>query len=95
MSAVFHIIHLRYRFLSGRSHKFRASLVTQVKNLPAIKDIWVGSLVLEDLLEKEMATHSSVLARITPWTGAWWATVSGVAELDMTEVIEQGCKPHR
>ena len=49
----------------------------------------------EDLLEKEMATHSSVLARITPWTGAWWATVYGVAELDMIEVIEQGCKPHR
>ena len=37
-------------------------------------------------LEKEMATHSSVLAWIIPGTGgAWWAAVSGVAELDTTE----------
>ena len=33
-----------------------------VKNLPAMQDIWVGSLGWEDLLEKEMATHSSILA---------------------------------
>ena len=39
------------------------SLVTQmVKNLPAMPDIWVQSLGLEDPLEKEMATHSSILA---------------------------------
>ena len=37
-------------------------------------------------LEKEMATHSSVLAWRIPGTGgAWWAAVSGVAELDTTE----------
>ena len=33
-----------------------------VKNLPAMQEIWVGSLGWEDLLEKEMATHSSILA---------------------------------
>ena len=34
-------------------------------------------------LEKEMATHSSVLAWRIPGTrGAWWAAISGVAELD-------------
>ena len=33
-----------------------------VKNLPAIRETWVGSLGQEDALEKEMATHSSVLA---------------------------------
>ena len=31
-------------------------------------------------LEKEMSTHSCVLAWKIPWTGAWWATVQGVAE---------------
>ena len=37
-------------------------------------------------LEKEMATHSSVLAwRIPGMRGAWWAAAYGVAELDTTE----------
>ena len=31
-------------------------------------------------LEKEMATHSSVLAWRVPGTGAWWAVVYGVAQ---------------
>ena len=31
-------------------------------------------------LEKEMATHSNMLAWRIPGTGAWWATVSGVAQ---------------
>ena len=33
-----------------------------VKRLPAMRETWVRSLGWEDLLEKEMATHSSVLA---------------------------------
>ena len=41
----------------------RASLVAQlVKNLPAVQETWVRSLGLVDPLEKEMATHSSILA---------------------------------
>ena len=41
----------------------RASLVAQmVKNLPMMQEIQVVSLGQEDPLEKEMATHSSVLA---------------------------------
>ena len=45
------------------------SLVAQsVKNLPARQEIQVQSLGLEDLLEKEMATHSSVLAWRIPGT---------------------------
>ena len=50
-----------------------------VKNPPAnAGDV---SLILgrEDTLEKEMATHSSILAWEIPWRGAWQATVSGVA----------------
>ena len=40
-----------------------------VKNLPAMQDTQAWSLSQEDLLEKEMATHSSVLAWRTPGTG--------------------------
>ena len=40
--------------------------------MPVIQDMWqelrVSSLDPENLLEKEMATHSSVLAGIIPWT---------------------------
>ena len=45
-----------------------ASLVTQtVKNLPAMQETHVQSLGREDPLEKEMATHSSILAWEIPW----------------------------
>ena len=45
-----------------------ASLVAQmVKRLPTIWETWVQSLGREDLLEKEMATHSSTLAWKIPW----------------------------
>ena len=47
------------------------SLVAQlVKNLPAGQWTWVQSLGWEDLLEKEMANYSSILAWKTPWTEA-------------------------
>ena len=46
-----------------------ASLVAQlVKNLPAVRETQVRSLGWEDPLEKEMATHSSILAWRMPWT---------------------------
>ena len=46
-----------------------ASLVAQrVKNPPAMRETWVGSLSQEDLLEKGTSTHSSVLAWRIPWT---------------------------
>ena len=52
-----------------------------VKNLLAMQKTWVRSLGWEDSLEKEMATHSSILAwRIPTDRGAWWATVHGVAK---------------
>ena len=65
----------------------RASLVTQlVKNLPAMLKTWVQSPGWEDALEEDMTTHSSIPAwRILMDRGAWWVTVHGVAELDMTE----------
>jgi len=39
-----------------------------VKSLPAMQETRVQSLGKEDPLEKEMATHSSILARRIPWT---------------------------
>ena len=38
------------------------------KNLPAVQETQVQSLGQEDLLEKGMATHSSILAWRIPWT---------------------------
>ena len=38
-----------------------------VKCLPAMRETWVLSLGWEDLLEKERATHSSILAWKIPW----------------------------
>ena len=60
-----------------------------VKNLPAREEIWVPSLGWEDLLEKGMATHSSVFAcRIPMNRGAWQAAVhGGLKELDTTEPL--------
>ena len=45
-----------------------ASLIAQsVKNLPAMQETVVLSLGREEILEKEMATHSSILAWKIPW----------------------------
>ena len=56
------------------------SLVAQsVKSLLAIQETWVQSLGGEGPLEKEMATHSSILAWKIPWTEEpGRATVHGV-----------------
>jgi len=46
-----------------------ASLVAQmVKNLPAVQETKFPSLGGDDPLEKGMATHSSILAWVIPWT---------------------------
>ena len=60
-----------------------ASLLTQlVKNLPAMQETWVRFLGQEDPLEKEMATHSTILAwRIPMDRGNCQATVHGVARV--------------
>ena len=43
-------------------------MAQKVKNLPAVWETWVQSLGQEDPLEKERATHSSILAWEIPWT---------------------------
>ena len=40
---------------------------SEVKRLPGMQETWVRSLGREDLLEKEMATHSNTLAWRIPW----------------------------
>ena len=56
-----------------------------VKNPPAIRKTWVGSLVWEDPLEKGTANHSSILAWRIPWTEESGGLQSmGSQELDTT-----------
>ena len=67
-----------------------ASLVVQtVKNLPAMQDTRVRSLGWGDPLEKEMATHSSILAWKMPWTERSLAgyRLWGHKESDTTEQL--------
>ena len=54
----------------GENREFPGKpLVAQtVKRLPTMQETWVQSLGREDPLEKEMATHSSILAWKIPWT---------------------------
>ena len=60
-------IYFFFFYFPGRF--YRASLVAQmVKNLPAMPETGVCSLGWEDPQEKEMATHSSILAWRIPWT---------------------------
>ena len=60
-----------------------------VKNLPAVQEMLetpVQSLGWKDPLEKEMATHSSILAWRIPWTEEPGRLQSmGLQRLDMTE----------
>ena len=61
-------------------------MVQRLKRLPAMWETWVQSLGQEDTLEKEMATHSSILAWRIPWTEELGGLQStGRKELDMTE----------
>ena len=69
------------------SKYYGASLVVQrLKRLPAMWETWVQSLGQEDPLEKEMATHASILAWRIPWTEELGGLQStGCKELDTTE----------
>ena len=61
-------------------------MAQRVKRLPAVQETWVRSLGQEDPLEKEMATHSNILAWRTPWTEEPGGLQSmGLQESDMTE----------
>ena len=61
-------------------------MVQRLKRLPATWETWVLSLGWEDTLEKEMATHSSILAWRIPWMeGLGGLQSTGRKELGTTE----------
>ena len=75
------------------SGRFQGLLVSEsflvaqmVKNLPALRETWVQSLGQEDPLERGMAYPPQFVACRIPRT-LWWATIHGLAELDMTEQL--------
>ena len=63
------ISYLKSHFSLMASPQLRASLVAQLtKNLPSTQETLVRFLGWEDLLEKETATYSNILAWRIPWT---------------------------
>ena len=46
-----------------------------------MQEMQIQFLGQEDPLKEEMATHISILAWETPWTGAWWAIVHDAARV--------------
>ena len=63
-----------------------------------MQEMWVRSLGWEDPLEKEIATHFSILAwRIPMDIGAWWASPWGHKESDTAEQLStaQGHVTHK
>ena len=60
-----------------------------LKNPPAMQESWVLYLGQEDLLEKEMTAHSSILAWKTPWTeeSGKLQSMGVTKELDTTKAI--------
>ena len=61
-------------------------IAQMVKNLPEIQEIQVWSLGQEDHLEKEMATHSGIIAWRIPWTEEARGLQSiGLQKLDMNK----------
>ena len=86
-----------YSFKSIYRNNYGSSLVAQmVKNLPGNQETWLRSLNQEDPLEKEMVTHSSILAWIIPWTKQLVGPSSwSLKESDMTEKLTFSLHFHR
>ena len=62
-----HISSLMNIYLVPSFHILASLVAQRLKHLPAMWETWVQSLGQEDPLEKEMATHSSILAWRIPW----------------------------
>ena len=64
-------------------------MAQRLKHLPAVWETWVRSVGQEDPLEKEIATHSSILAwRIPGWRRLVGYSPQGRKESDMTERLQ-------
>ena len=57
-----------FYIISSVLHKLASLVAQMVKRLSAMRETWVRSLGRKDFLEKEMATHSSILSRRISWT---------------------------
>ena len=66
---------------SGPSKSLGSLVAQSVKNLPAMQGTWVHVLGREDPLEKEMATHSSILA----WRIPWMEEPGGLPSIELQE----------
>ena len=73
----------------------RTSLIAQsIKNLTAMQETWVQFLGWEDTLEKEMATHSSILSWRIPWTEETGRLQSmGLQGSNMTQQLNHQPRP--
>ena len=82
-------LQFKRRTINGEFLSLTASLVAQsVKNLPAMQGTRVHFLGWEDPLEKEMATHSSILAWGIPWIEELGRLQPmGLQESDMTQQL--------
>ena len=85
---IFHLLGVLLDWVNKTGGFIETSLVAQtVKRLSTMQETWVQTLVREDLLEKEMVTHSSILAWKVPWTEepGGLQYMGGRKESDMTE----------
>ena len=64
----FKLPEFQFFLLYNRDNDATYFVAQSVKDLPAVQETWVRSLGWEDPLEKEMATHSSILAWKISWT---------------------------
>ena len=60
-------LNTEIRLCLGEASRETSLVAQMVKLLPTMWDTWVQSLGQEDSVEKEMATHASILSRRIPW----------------------------
>ena len=68
MYIIMYTFELYENYLSLTFIIFFAFVAQTVKRLPTMQETWVQSLGWADPLEREMVTHSSILAWRIPWT---------------------------
>ena len=74
-------------FCRAAMRKWAFLVAQRLKHLLAMRETWVRSLGREDPLEKEMATHSSILAWRIPWAEAPGGLQFMGSKSDMTEKL--------
>ena len=84
--------HLRNKDYFTVTRPFNIPVAQMVKKSPAMQETWVQSLGWEDPLQKEMATHSSILAwRIPEMAEPGGLPFMGSHGVGQTEATQQQC----